>query len=105
MYFRDRFRTMINVWGDSTVTAIVAHLSRQEVADMEKKGIPDIHIPGHDMPHDSDSHTKSKSNQRMASLPEIAIYPDIQKKQFNLVNDPENYPHYDDRGSHIHIKF
>ena len=46
------------------------------------------------MPHDSDSHSKSKSNQRMASLPEIAIYLDIQKKQLNLVNDPENYPHY-----------
>ncbi len=28
-WFLDRFRTMINVWGDSVATAAVAHLSRR----------------------------------------------------------------------------
>lgn len=45
---RDRFRTMINVWGDSTVTAIVAHLSRKEIAEYEKgPKLDEIKIPGH----------------------------------------------------------
>lgn len=37
LLFSDRFRTMINVWGDSVVCGIVAHLSKTEIAENEKR--------------------------------------------------------------------
>ncbi|RNA40028.1 excitatory amino acid transporter 3 [Brachionus plicatilis] len=36
-WFLDRFRTMINVWGDSIATGVVAHLSAKEVAQYEEE--------------------------------------------------------------------
>ncbi|RNA28020.1 excitatory amino acid transporter 3 [Brachionus plicatilis] len=42
----DRFRTMINVWGDAVATACVAHLSKKEIEQYEKnlssKNMPSI---------------------------------------------------------------
>lgn len=35
--YRDRFRTMINVWGDSVVCGIVAHLSKKEIEANQKR--------------------------------------------------------------------
>jgi hypothetical protein len=37
MHKRDRFRTMINVWGDSIATGCVAHMSRKEVLEYEEE--------------------------------------------------------------------
>jgi Na+/H+-dicarboxylate symporter len=36
-WFLDRFRTMVNVWGDSIATGAVAYLSRKEVAEYENE--------------------------------------------------------------------
>ncbi|CAF1054893.1 unnamed protein product [Brachionus calyciflorus] len=36
-WFLDRFRTMINVWGDSIATGVVAHLSKKEIEDFEER--------------------------------------------------------------------
>ena len=35
-FYRDRFRTMINVWGDSIGAGVVAHLSKKEIEDFNK---------------------------------------------------------------------
>ncbi|CAF0913995.1 unnamed protein product, partial [Brachionus calyciflorus] len=36
-WFLDRFRTMINVWGDAIATGVVAHLSQKEVEEYEEE--------------------------------------------------------------------
>ena len=36
-WFLDRFRTMINVWGDSIATGAVAHMSRKQVQEYEEE--------------------------------------------------------------------
>lgn len=36
-WFLDRLRTAINVWGDALGCGIVAHLSRNEIAELEAK--------------------------------------------------------------------
>lgn len=101
---------MINVWGDSTVTAIVAHLSRREVAEMERQGVPDLdelHIPGH-APIPSGKNKKKaaaieeKSNEIIGSAVEPAFNvkasPDFQLRQ-------NSYPEFIDKGSQYQIKF
>ena len=36
-YYRDRFRTAINVLGDAYGAGLIAHLSREELAQMDRK--------------------------------------------------------------------
>ena len=36
-YYRDRFRTAINVLGDAYGAGLIAHLSREELAQMDRE--------------------------------------------------------------------
>ena len=36
LFFRDRFRTVVNVWGDSVGAGVVAHLSEMSGGDLKK---------------------------------------------------------------------
>lgn len=47
LYFRDRFRTAINVLGDSYGAGLVAHLSRNDLAELDKinKHITNGYLP------------------------------------------------------------
>lgn len=82
---------MINVWGDSTVTGIVAHLSRKEVAEMENNGIPEIHIPGHAaMP------PLNNNNEKTHSIPLIQEGEKIVDKNFEFLEE---------KGSQFKFKF
>ena len=51
--YRDRFRTVVNVWGDSLGAAIVEHLSRKELLavdyEHERLHSPDDRGEGHEM--------------------------------------------------------
>ena len=42
---RDRFRTMINVEGDSIGAAIVAHLSRKDLEDQDRRQEETVEAP------------------------------------------------------------
>lgn len=100
---------MINVWGDSTVTGIVAHLSRREVAEMERKGVPDLdelHIPGH-----APMHLDKKNDHHKLEHSELPhdnkVYP-ITNTNTNTEHNHNQYniyPIFDDRGSQYQVKF
>jgi hypothetical protein len=49
--FRDRFRTAINVFGDSIGCAIVQHLSRKELVELAKQEMKE---PSVDLQHDQE---------------------------------------------------
>lgn len=102
---------MINVWGDSTVTGIVAHLSRREVAEMERQGVPDLdelHIPGH-APIPSDKNKDKKKNVTIEKSQEIT---GPSEPTYEVKSSPANdqhinmsYPEFIDKGSQYKIKF
>ena len=102
---------MINVWGDSTVTAIVAHLSRSEVAEMERQGVPDldeIHIPGHaPIP----SAKKGDKKQAISAIEEKSnqVLGDVENFNVKASQDfrlrQNSYPEFIDKGSQYQVKF
>ena len=50
MLFRDRFRTAINVFGDSIGCAIVQHLSRKELSALDQQELIDANKPDPGLP-------------------------------------------------------
>ena len=43
-YYRDRFRTAINVLGDAYGAGLVAHLSREDLAQMDRELVEGIDL-------------------------------------------------------------
>jgi len=43
-YYRDRFRTAINVLGDAYGAGLVAHLAREELAQMDRELVEGIDL-------------------------------------------------------------